>query len=167
MKKQLGFTLIELVVVVGILSIISMGAITLLNPLEQFKKANDARKKADLSQVQKALESFYEDNGSYPDFFAAGDFRIKGLNGNVVAWGASWQPYMNILPKSPSGSYVYYSSGGQSYYLYASLERTTDPQLCNSGSACTGLTAVGGEPDLNVACGGICNYGVSSPNVSP
>ncbi|MCL4354333.1 type II secretion system GspH family protein [Patescibacteria group bacterium] len=167
MKKQLGFTLVELLVVVGILSVISVGAISILNPSEQFKKASDARKKADLSQIQKALESFYEDNGSYPEINGSGDFRIKALNGNVVDWGTSWQPYMNILPKSPSGTYVYYSSGGQSYYLYASLERTGDPQLCNNGDACTGLTGVGGEPDLTVACGGVCTYGVSSPNVSP
>lgn len=127
--------------------------LAVLNPTEQFKKANDARKKSDLSQISKALEAYYENNGTYPTSDSNG--LISG-----VAWGANWQPYMNQIPKSPSGSYAYKQTGGDTYYLYASLERTGDSSLCNSdGSACPNSTG------LN--CGGVCNYGISSPNVSP
>lgn len=165
--KNWGFTLIELVIVVGILSILSIGALAVLNPVAQFQKADDARRKSDLSQIQKALEVYYNDNGKYPPDFSSSDYRIKGLNGNVVSWGSSWQPYMDVLPKDPrpSKNYVYFSSSdGQSYWLYASLDRGTDPALCNSGSTCNSLSSNGISA---AACGSTCNFGLSSPNVSP
>lgn len=170
-----GFTLIELIIVVGIIGILSVGVMTILNPFSQFQKVSDAKRKSDLSQIQKALETYYQDNGQYPDNSEASDscqnlsscpYRIKGLdiNNPVVNWGQSWQPYMNVLPKeaNSSKSYVYVAGGNrQSYFLYASLDRGgKDSQVCHSdGSKCDNA------PDD--ACGEICNYGVSSPNVSP
>lgn len=147
----------------------AVGIITALNPLAQFQKAQDAKRKGDISQIQKALETYYQDIGKYPP--SASDYKIKDLNGNPVPWGSAWQPYMSILPKDPlsTKNYVYYSSlAGQTYYLYASLDRgTNDPQAC-MGGFCQSLSSNGisysacGE--LN---GDICDYGVSSPNASP
>lgn len=165
--NQSGFTLLELIIVIGILSIFSIGAIAVINPVAQFQKANDARRKSDLSQIQKGLEGYYQDNGKYPADNAPSDYRIKGLDGNVVSWGVSWQPYMDVLPKDPSSSkkYIYYvSSDGQAYFLYASLDMISDPQACNRGAVCPSLSS-NGIPDT--ACGGTCNFGLSSPNVSP
>ncbi len=160
-----GFTLIELVIVIAIISVLSIFVLSTLDPISQFQKANDGRRKSDLSQVQKALETYYQDNGRYPDNPAAGDYRIKDLSGNAVDWGQDWSPYMIPLPKDPNSSknYVYYAgSDGQSYYIYASLDRgAKDPQACNNGAVCANVPAV-------ASCGNsVCNYGVSSPNVSP
>ncbi len=167
MRTKRGFTLIELIVVIGILAVLASGLITIFNPFTQFQKANDAKRKSDLSQIQKSLEVYYQDNGRYPDNPSAADYRIKGLNGNPVAWGLSWQPYINILPKDPNSTkqYVYYvspTSNGQGYYLYASLDRgDKDPQVCHAdGSKCD-------NAPIDASCGRICNYGISSPNVSP
>jgi hypothetical protein len=80
---------------------------------------------------------------------------------------------MGKLPMDPiaQNTYVYYSpatSNGQTYYLYANLETGgLNPQACNKGLACLSLLAgTAGFPTAN-ACGGVCNYGVSSANVSP
>jgi len=139
--KSLGFTFVELIIVVAILGIISTIGIAVLDPLTQIQKANDTRVKSDLSQIQKALEQYYEDNGKYPSIYSATDFRVKAADGSVVGWGGPWHPYMNIVPKSPysSSNYVYYSpENGQAYYLYANLVRKTDPNLCNKdGSKCS------------------------------
>jgi type II secretion system protein G len=162
-----GFTLIELIIVIGILTVISTIGIAVMDPMAQIQKANDARVKADLSQIQKALEEYYEDNGRYP--VSSTDFKITGVELNVIDWGYAWRPYMNLVPKSPysSSNYVYYSpSNRQEYYLYANLKRNTDPSLCNYGNACDSLGNESGWPGDN-ACGAICNYGVSSQNVSP
>ena len=169
-RKAKGFTLIELIVVIGILAVLASGLITIFNPFAQFQKAQDAKRKSDLSQIQKSLEVYYQDNGRYPDNPdnpSANDYRIKGLDGNPVSWGQRWQPYINILPKDPNSTkqYVYYvspTSNGQGYYLYASLDREgKDPQVCHAdGSKCDNVP-------INASCGGICNYGISSPNLSP
>lgn len=166
-NKARGFTLIELVVVIGILAVLSVFVVTTLNPYEQFLKAQDARRKSDLSQIQKALEGYYQDNGSYPS--ASPEYKILtnegGGGGTVKDWGENWNPYMQIIPSDRNDrQYIYNASAdGQSYWLYTSLERgAKDPQACNSGLVCTNVPA-------NVTCGSsaICNYGVSSPNVSP
>jgi prepilin-type N-terminal cleavage/methylation domain-containing protein len=157
--KRNGFTLIELIVVIGIIAIMASAVIAVLNPLGQFQKSQDARRKSDLAQIQRGLEAYYQDYQSYP---SAVDGKIAPLpDGTAVNWGSSWQPYMNVIPVDPESSHSYaYTSDGQSYRVYASLDRgSSDPQACNGGAVCTNATG------LN--CGGTCNYGVSSPNVSP
>lgn len=169
MKKvsnfQCGFTLVELLIVIAVIGVLAGGIMLVLDPAAQFQKANDARRKADISQIEKALETFYQDVGKYPEVESN---KIKGLDGNAVDWGTSFMPYISALPADPNSSkkYVYHmGSGGQTYYLYASLDRgANDPQACNQGDACASLNSNGISDD---ACGGTCNYGVSSPNVSP
>lgn len=165
----LGFTLIELIVVLGLIGILATAVLAALNPIAQIQKANDAHRKADLETIQHALELYYQDAGRYPT--SSPSFQIVD-GATTMLWGNPWQPYTAKLPKDPSvtNTYVYYSpttSNGQSYYLYASLERgATDPQACNKGSACATIGSAAGFPSAN-SCGGTCNYGVSSSNVTP
>jgi len=135
--------------------------------MEQFQKSRDARRKSDLSQIQKALETYYNDIGQYPE--SSSDWKIKSDTNTALNWGSSGWQYIGTLPKDPSGSlnYVYYSPAGrQSYYLYANLERgVNDPQACNQGAACSSAVTF----ELGTKCGvpsATCNYGISSPNVS-
>lgn len=163
-SQSFGFTLIELIVVIGIISVMAIAVLATLDPISQFYKANDARRKADLSQIQKALESYYQDSGRYPATTGNPNYQMQS-----IPWDSNWSPYMNLVPKDPKSThkYVYYApSDGQSYYIYANLERgMKDPQVCNTGgSACASLSTLG---ILSTACGATCNYGVSSPNVSP
>lgn len=164
-----GFTLIELVVSIGIIAILAGLVIALINPLAQFRKANDARRKSDLAQIQKALEQYYQDTGRYPK--ANGSYNILDINGSKVPWGSTtalWQKYMNVLPGDPitGKNYVYFArNDGQAYWLYAFLENaSSDTQSCNNGNVCPGL--VSNNISSN-SCGGICNFGLTSPNVSP
>lgn len=154
----------------GVLAILSSVAITVLNPLEQFKKTADSRRKADLAQIQRALEIYYQDYGRYPASAPLGADQHKICNdlacSEIVNWGEDWRPYMDILPIEQRGTnnYAYWSdTTGQSYALYTSLERgARDPQACHAdGSACT-------NAELNgISCGDVCNYGVTSPNIAP
>lgn len=186
-----GFTLIELVVAIGILAILAVFLIASLNPIQQFEKARDAQRKSDLTQIKRALEQYYQDHGSYPASNAS--YQITDFNGNAVVWGGSagWQPYMNLVPQDPSSDrkYVYYAvdtkgnSGPgttpQKYYLYTSLERgPEDPQTCMASSQtckanplnpsycnCTNVPT-------GVSCGSgstsyPCNFGLTSPNTAP
>jgi type II secretion system protein G len=168
MKKLIGFTLIEMLVVIAILGIIATVLFATINPVAQLQKTNDAHRKSDLENVQRALDLYYQDNGSYPASSAS--FQIAP-GGTAIAWGSAWSTYMSKLPKDPiaANTYVYYSptsSNGQAYYLYANLQQGAhDPNACNNGSACTSMSGTGFPS--TTACGGTCNYGVTSTNVSP
>lgn len=145
-----GFTLIELLIVMGVVGILASVLIIAINPLTQLQKSRDSQRKSDLEQVQRALEVYYNDTGSYP---AAA----------TVTFGSAWGTYMAKVPQDPVAgrNYAYkVAAGNQSYWLYASLERsTTDPQRC-SVSPCANSSGV--------SCGaGGCTYGVSSPNTTP
>ncbi len=152
MKKnsiQQGFTLVEILVTIGILSIHMVGILAIIDPVSGVQKANDAKRKSDLAQVQRLLELYYNDNQQYPA---------------ALPFGSSWGTYSNKLPDDPSNNknYDYKSVGqGQTYYMYASLDRGgKDKQACKSnGNACNNANG------LN--CGGVCNYGVSSSNATP
>ncbi len=167
MKK--GFTLIELLVVIAVLGIVAGTLFTVINPAKRIGQANDSKRKTDLAQIQKALEQFYQDNnGKYPT--TSSDYRIVGF-GEPISWGTPWSGYMNVLPSDPNAvkQYVYVSlSNGQSYRLYASLDLGgNDSQACfPSGALCLGATGisccVGGSNNC-----GVCNYGVTSPNITP
>ncbi len=159
-----GFTLIELTVVMGVLGVLMGALIIVVNPTEQMRKAHDTQRKNDLSQIQRALEIYYNDHGKYPDMSA---YMIVNTDGTPVGWGSSWSPYISRLPKDPGvNRYVYVvGSNNQTYYIYASLERGgKDTAACNNGDPCLKLSSLSVSES---ACGGTCNYGVSSTNTSP
>lgn len=173
-KIQSGFTLVELIVVIAIVGIMGGMVITILNPIAQLQKGADTKRKSDLAQISKALESYYSDHGKYPSTNASYELVVIPAGSNdpiALSWGSTWEPYMDVLPKDAAVSkkYIYYtpttgSGAFQSYYLYASLERgTKDPQACTGATGCPNVPS-------GVTCGtstDLCNYGVTSSNVSP
>jgi len=91
MKKwKSGFTLIELLVVIAIIGLLSTLTIIALNQARA--RSRDARRLADIKQIQTALEMYYSDTGSYPALISMADGNIA--TGAVV--------YMDIVPKPPT-----------------------------------------------------------------
>lgn len=123
MKKSRAFTLIELLVVIAVIGILAGVLLAVINPLEQLKKTRDAQRKHDLTQIQKALEIYYNDNGKYPPADANTGFITD------VYWGGTWPGYMEVVPQDPSSEQAYsYTTRDGGYELLAALDRCPDSQ---------------------------------------
>lgn len=135
MKNRKGFTLIELLVVIAIIGLLATLAVVALNSARQ--KSRDAKRVADIKQVQTALElSFVETNG-YP---TAATGTVLGSGNQVVlcdnASTATWQAnstgcttvFMSLVPTNPTpggADYTYTSADGSTYSITFTLEGTT------------------------------------------
>jgi type II secretion system protein G len=64
-KNKKGFTLIELLVVIAIIGLLSTLSVLALNSARA--RARDAKRIADVKQIQTALEMYYNDVGDYPE----------------------------------------------------------------------------------------------------
>jgi type II secretion system protein G len=71
-KRRAAFTLIELLIVVGIIAILAM--IALPNFLEAQTRAKVSRTKSDMRTIVTALEVYAVDHNHYPPNYDAGDY---------------------------------------------------------------------------------------------
>ena len=66
-KKNKGFTLIEMLVVIGIIAILAAVVLVAVNPLRQFASARDSQRRSDLYALTNAIYQFaVEHNGNLP-----------------------------------------------------------------------------------------------------
>jgi prepilin-type N-terminal cleavage/methylation domain-containing protein len=65
-RKNRGFTLVELLIVIGLLGAIALIVISAINPIEQANRARDARFNADASQIVSAIERYFAAHSTFP-----------------------------------------------------------------------------------------------------
>jgi len=147
-KGHAGFTLIELLVVIAIIGLLASIVLISLNSARA--KARDAKRIADLRQIQTALAMYYDNYNVYPRYdtgstpsclngYAANTTNYAGTN-YLPCWndlGTKLIPYINKLPIDPgSGLYFYRTiNSGQGYYLI--LVPTLETSA-NTGDNCNG-----------------------------
>jgi prepilin-type N-terminal cleavage/methylation domain-containing protein len=113
MNKQKGFTLIELLVVIAIIGLLSTLAVISLGNARA--KSRDAKRVADVKQIQTALELYYNDTSQYPSPAAASTFytvgesstnfkcidKTNGFSGTCAS-SATNPVYMAKVPAAPT-----------------------------------------------------------------
>lgn len=61
-----GFTLVELLIVIALISILAVAVLATINPIEQANKARDATVQNDAAEVLNAYERYYTNGQDYP-----------------------------------------------------------------------------------------------------
>jgi general secretion pathway protein G len=135
-KTSAGFTLVELLVVIGVIGVLATGLLVAVNPGAMLARGRDAQRKADMRNIQEALERYASVNSSYP---------ISASWTYSTAAGSSWIPgldsYMKVVPRDPVNNingpwtngrhtYAYISPNGRHYNLVSQLENRSDPDRC-------------------------------------
>lgn len=114
-RKQEGFTLIELIVVVAILGILA--AVVTPRVLNALDSAKQSGAETVGKQIQLAMERYYVDNGSYPGDEVDDEDSLLDAIGAYVNFGADYIEFVTYTP--PSGSEE--DSDGESYELVVDL----------------------------------------------
>ncbi|MFH1598082.1 MAG: type II secretion system protein [Patescibacteria group bacterium] len=99
-KKQKGFTLVELLVVIGIIGILA--TLVFVNLSSSRAQARNSVRLAAVDAMVKALEAYYQDYEYYPSSMTAAcpvTFICNSTDANV--WIPGLADYINSLPHDP------------------------------------------------------------------
>ncbi|NCN99571.1 prepilin-type N-terminal cleavage/methylation domain-containing protein [Candidatus Falkowbacteria bacterium] len=115
-KYKSGFTLIELLVVIAIIGLLSTLSILSLNTARA--RARDAKRVADVKQIQTALEMYFNDAGIYPSAATSGSPVLYGSNTYLAAIPTPPTPANDGSCTTPDPAYTYVQDGsGASYHI--------------------------------------------------
>ena len=110
-KKQAGFTLVEVMVVVVILAILA--AIVVPRILRRPEQARIVAAKQDISSIENALSLYKLDNGFYPTTNQGLAALVKKPTTNPVPGNYSPDGYLKKVPVDPWSQPYHYMHPGQ------------------------------------------------------
>lgn len=171
--KNKGFTLMELLIVIGVLGILAAGLLAAIDPFEQLKKARDSNYRSGAIELLQSVQRYYSNHGYFP-------WRAKGsacetstknwlepanatsLSAQVLRVGANQDseidPCLNDLVAD--GELKTTFSQGLNTTVYISSWTSTNARVCfspesksNRNDAGTNLHIEGTSPNQTVAIG--------------
>ncbi|MEI6191118.1 MAG: prepilin-type N-terminal cleavage/methylation domain-containing protein [bacterium] len=117
--KKSGFTLLEILLVVGIIAVLAGIVIVAINPSKQLAQVRNTQRKSDLKQIYNAITQYYIDNSSYPSTISTTTLNEVCNTGSVASTttalnGASCgtlanlsnlvPTYLTAIPSDPTGT---------------------------------------------------------------
>jgi len=149
MRKKQGFTLIELLVVIAVIGVLSSVIFVSLGPAR--KRSRDAKRKADLRQINTAMEVCYNDKdcagGSKYPATTAGANTLTSI-GYIMT-----KVPLDSINTSPY-QYTWTDGANEYYCLYIKSESLTDTWFCSSNRGVASKT-LGSYTPSNADCCGV------------
>lgn len=71
-KFSKGFTLIELLIVIAVIGVLAAVILVAIDPVEQLARGRDAGRKSSVTELGRALQANYTNNGQYTNNVTAG-----------------------------------------------------------------------------------------------
>ncbi len=142
LSRKDGWTLAELLIVVVIIAILAV-IFLMVNWKRNVFRAQDARRKADLNNIRRAFEEYYNDNGCYPSLTI-----LESCGSTDLA------PYIKTVPCDPTTKDPY------------KYEPDSVSNLCSGNRVCAKLqdwadpdiTSLGCHPEEGCGWGAFWNY---------
>ncbi len=118
MSHKKGFTLLEVLLVVGIIAILAGIVILAINPSKQLATVRNTERKSDIKQIYSALTQYYIDNFHYPTSLtstlteicdtganaSSSGLTITCTNAGLINLSELIPPYLTAIPKDPSAT---------------------------------------------------------------
>ena len=138
--KQKGFTIVELLIVIVVIAILAAIAVVAYNGIQD--RAAISKSETDLQAINKAIQLYYVDNGSYPNTSTA----MRNSTDNPTDYVPGLVP--NYIAKLPTSSFG--TGGNTGAYLYRSTNSGTDYKIIAHAGKFTTLcpTVKASQPQL-------------------
>lgn len=120
--KKLGFTMIELLIVIAVLGILAVAVLSAINPIEQINRGKDTGNRSDAEQLLSASDRYYAGKGFYP-WMSAEDTGNEEITGGA-AGAAALTPITDITQQigvDPNGGFLTVLSAGGAAEIKASF----------------------------------------------
>lgn len=171
-----GFTLIEILVVIGILAILLVITLIAVNPQRQFIAAADTRRKSDIAEIHKSLMEYFVEHHTFPT-----DSQWAALTCGTTVVPTPFNVYMSQLPCDPDPAtqkYFYHpldancqpcvSGNCMGFRILGKLKNTEDKAIeskgCDSPNACGVIEPDGEVPNYGLSSGECSVYATPNPN---
>lgn len=100
-SKKSGFTLIEILVVIGILAVLFAIVLIAINPARQFSQANNTKRRSDVTTLLNAIHQYAADNnGALPTAITTTAQNISDTGANICTDLIT--VYLAALPADPT-----------------------------------------------------------------
>jgi type II secretory pathway pseudopilin PulG len=139
-----GFTIIEIVLVTGLILLLATILIIYVHPIENKKKSRDLKRISDIETIDRSISEFVADKKRYPDLsntlrqstiLPAGSSQLTGSNTGWIKENLS--SYISMLPIDPINDatyHYYYIHDVDGYELNAKLEILTIEMVEDGGN---------------------------------
>ncbi len=130
--NQKGFTLIEILVVIGIIAILAAVIIIAINPARQFAQARNSQRTSNVNSLINAVGQYMADNkGNLSCFATAGlDAADKEVSSTALNIRSCIVPnYMSEIPVDPKDGTAYNSATGAYNTKYTMSQDATTKRI--------------------------------------